>query len=84
MTGGASFDLPLNPGNYSSGIATNASAGAQAKADTEHKELIAQYEILKGAEQALKDVIVIKAVEEDYFWKLKIKSSASLTKHPEA
>ncbi len=30
-----------------------------------HKELIAQYEIHKGVEQALKDII-IEAVDEDY------------------
>ncbi len=28
MTGGTSFDLPFNPGNYPAGLATNASAKA--------------------------------------------------------
>jgi hypothetical protein len=63
MTGRTSFDLPLNPDNYPALLATNASAGAQAKVETEHKELITQNKTLKGAEQALKDIIM-EAVEE--------------------
>jgi hypothetical protein len=81
MTGGTSFDLPLNPGNYPTGLATNASAGAQAKAETEHTELVAQYKILKGAEQALKDII-IKAVEEDFLLEIKNETLGFLNQTP--
>ena len=81
MTGGTSFDLPFNPGNYPAGLATNASAKAWAKAEAEHKELITQYKILKGAEQALKDII-IEAVEEDFSIEIKDEALGFLDQTP--
>ncbi len=40
-----------------------------AKAEAEHKESLAEYEIFKGVEQALKDII-LEAVEHDYLLKI--------------
>jgi hypothetical protein len=62
---GVVFITPPNPGNYPAGLAVNAAAGTRARAEAEHKEDVAQYEIFKGVEQALKDII-LKAVEHDY------------------
>ncbi len=81
MTEGTSFNLPLNPGNYPAGLVTNASAGAQTKAEAEHKELIAQYIILKGAEQALKDIIIV-AVEEDFLVEIEDETPCFLNQTP--
>jgi hypothetical protein len=62
---GVAFAIPPNPGIYPAGLAANAAAGIRARAEAEHKEEVAQYEILKGVEQALKDII-LEAVENDY------------------
>jgi hypothetical protein len=43
----------------------NAVAVTQAREEAIYKELIAQYEIFKGVEQGLKDIIQ-EAVEADY------------------
>ncbi len=64
MTRGTAFTAPANPGNYPAGLAANAAAGTQAREGALHKELVAQFEILSGAEQVLKDII-IKAVESN-------------------
>ncbi len=69
MTGGTAFTLPTNPGIYPAGLALNAVAGMQAKEEALHKELIAQYKILKVVKQALKEII-IKAVEGDFLLKI--------------
>ena len=63
------FTIPPNPGIYPAGLATNAAAGTWARAEAEHKEEVAQYEILKGVEQALKDII-LNAVEHDYLMEI--------------
>jgi len=68
MTGGTAFTQPGNPGIYPAGLAQNAAAGTRAREEALHKELIAQNEIHKEVEQALKDII-IKAVDEDFLLK---------------
>jgi hypothetical protein len=65
MTGGTAFNAPANPGNYLAGLAMNAATGTRAREEAMHKEIIAQFEILTGVEQALKNII-IEAVESDY------------------
>ncbi len=65
MTGGTVFIALANPGNYSAGLAANTAAGKQAREKAMHKELVKQFEILAGIEQALKDIIV-EAVESNY------------------
>jgi hypothetical protein len=65
MTGGTAFAPPGNSGIYPAGLALNAAAGTRAREEALHKELIAQYEINKGVEQALEDII-IEAVDEDF------------------
>jgi hypothetical protein len=70
MTGGTAFAPPANPGIYPAGLAPNAAAGTRAREEALHKELIAQYEIHKGVEQALKDII-IEAVNEDFLLEIK-------------
>ncbi len=66
---GVAFTIPPNPGIYPAGLAPNAAAGTRARAEAEHKEEVAQYEILKGIEQALKDII-LEAVEHDYLMEI--------------
>ena len=63
------FIIPPNSGIYPAGLAANAAAGTQAGAEAEHKEEVAQYEILTGVEQALKDII-LEAVENDYLMEI--------------
>ena len=53
MTAGIDIVNPVNPGVYPAGLAANATAGTRARAEAEHKEEVAQYEVLKGIEQAL-------------------------------
>jgi hypothetical protein len=53
MTSGTAFTIPANPGIYPAGLALNAGAGMRAREEALHKELIAQYKILKGVKQAL-------------------------------
>jgi hypothetical protein len=72
---GVAFITPPNPGNYRAGLAANAAAGTQARVEAEHKQDVAQYEIFKGVEQALKDVI-LKVEEHDYLMELKTTPSA--------
>jgi hypothetical protein len=62
---GVAFTDPIHPGIYPTGLPTTAAAGTRARAEAEHKESIAKYEIFKGVEQALKDII-LEAVEHDY------------------
>ncbi len=59
------FMDPIHPGIYPTGLATTAAARTRAKAEAKHKESLAEYEIFKGVEQALKDII-LEAVEHDY------------------
>jgi hypothetical protein len=50
MTGSTAFTLSANPGVYPAGLALDAAAGTWAREEALHKELIAQYENLKGVE----------------------------------
>ena len=83
MTGGTAFIQPGNPGIYSAGLAPNAAAGTRAREEAEHKELIAQYEIHKGVEQALKDII-IQAVDEDYLLEIEDETLGFLNETPKS
>jgi hypothetical protein len=67
---GVAFTNPIHPGIYPTGLAANAAAGTQAREEAKHKELLAQYKIFKGVEQALKDII-LEAVEHDYLLEIK-------------
>ena len=75
------FTIPPNPGIYPAGLAANAAAGARARAEAEHKEEVAQYEILKGVEQALKDII-LDAVEHDYLLEIEDDTLGFLNQTP--
>jgi hypothetical protein len=48
-------------------------AGIQAREEAIYKELVAQYEIFKGVEQGLKEIIQ-EAVEMDYLLEIKDKT----------
>jgi hypothetical protein len=48
MTAGIDFVNPVNPGIYPSDLALNAAAGARARAEAEHKELINQFKTFEG------------------------------------
>jgi len=47
MTAGIDFVNPVNPGIYPSDLTLNAAAGARARAEAEHKELINNSKPLK-------------------------------------
>ncbi len=49
--------------------------------EAEHKEEDAQYEILKGVEQALKDII-LESVEHDYLMEIEDETLGFLNKTP--
>ena len=78
---GVAFEIPPNPGIYPAGLAANAAAGIRARAEAEHKEEVAQYEILKGVEQALKDII-LEAVENDYLMEIEDETLGYLNQTP--
>ncbi len=78
---GEAFIIPPNPGIYPAGLAANAAAGTRARAEAEHKEEVAQYEILKGVEQALKDIIQ-EAVEHDYLMEIEDDTLGFLNQTP--
>jgi hypothetical protein len=78
---GVAFAIPPNPGIYPAGLAANAAAGIRARAEAEHKEEVAQYEILKGVEQALKDII-LEAVENDYLMEIEDDTLGFLNQTP--
>ncbi|KAL7453787.1 hypothetical protein ACHAWC_005423 [Mediolabrus comicus] len=67
---GKVFTTPTYPGVYDINIAANAANAARARAEAEHRALIQQYEVFKGVEKGLKNLIV-EAVEEDYLEGLK-------------
>ena len=75
------FTIPPNPGIYPAGLAANAAAGTRARAEAEHKEEVAQYEVLKGVEQALKDII-LNAVEHDYLLEIEDDTLGFLNQTP--
>ena len=78
---GQAFNAPPNPGIYPAGLAANAAAGTRARAEAEHKEDVAQYEIFKGVEQALKDIIQ-EAVEHDYLLEIEDDTLGFLNQTP--
>ena len=78
---GVAFVIPPNPGIYPAGLAANAAAGTRARAEAEHKEEVAQYKILKGVEQALKDII-FEAVESDYLMEIEDDTLGFLNQTP--
>ena len=78
---GQAFIAPPNPGIYPAGLAANAAAGTRAQAEAEHKEELAQYEIFKGVEQALKDIIQ-ESVEHDYLMEIKDDTLVFLNQTP--
>jgi hypothetical protein len=83
MTGGTAFTLPANPGIYPAGLALNAAAGTWSREEALHKELISQYEILKGVKQALK-AIIIETVAGDYLLKIKDETLGFLNETPQS
>jgi hypothetical protein len=82
MTSGTAFMNPANPGIYPAGLQANAAAGTQAREEAIHKELVAQYEIFKGVEQGLKDIIQ-EAVDTDYLLEIEDKTLRFLIKCPD-
>ena len=78
---GVAFTIPPNPGIYPAGLAANAAAGTRARAEAEHKEQVAEFEILKGVEQALKDII-LEAVEHDYLMEIEDDTLGFLNQTP--
>jgi hypothetical protein len=83
MTGRTAFTLPAKPKIYPAGLALNAAAEMHAREEALHKELIAQYIILKGVNQALKDII-IKAGEVDFLLEVKDETRGFLNKTPQS
>jgi hypothetical protein len=81
MTGGIEFEPPGNPGVYPAGLALNAAAGTRAREEAMHKELVAQYEIYKGVEQGIKDIIQ-EAVEADYLLEIEDETLGFLNQTP--
>ena len=69
MMAGVAFTISPNPGIYPAGLAEGALARTRARVEVEHKEEVAQYKILRGVEQALKDII-LEAVEHDYLMEI--------------
>ena len=78
---GQAFITPPNPGIYPAGLPAGAAAGTRARAEVEHKEELAQYEIFKGVEQALKDIIQ-EAVEHDYLLEIEDDTLGFLNQTP--
>jgi hypothetical protein len=67
---GVAFTDPIHPRIYPTGLPTTAAARTRARAEAKHKESLAEYEIFKGVEQTLKDII-LEAVEHDYLLEIK-------------
>ena len=65
MTEGTDFVNPVNPGIYPANLALNAAAGARARAEAEHRELINQFETFEGVRLGTKDLI-LEAVDNEY------------------
>ncbi len=65
LTGGITFDIPVNPGIYPTNVAGNAPTGMRAQVEAEHKEAIKEYETFQGVMQATKDII-LDAVDPEY------------------
>ena len=61
-TNGEQFIVPAHPGVYPT---TNITSKTKSRREAEHKELIKQYEVCAGVEQALREKI-LEAVDEAY------------------
>jgi hypothetical protein len=81
MTGGTVFINATNPGIYPVGLTLNALAGARARAEAEHKELINQYKMYEGVCQGTKDLI-LEAADNKYLIKIEHKKSGYLNLSP--
>jgi hypothetical protein len=77
----AAFVAPNHPGIYPAGLALNAAAGTRAREVALHKEQLAQFEIFKGVEQALKDII-LEVLEHDYLLEIKDDTLGFLNQTP--
>ena len=75
------FVAPNHPGIYPAGLALNAAARTRAREEALHKEQLAQFEIFKGVEQALKDII-LEAVEDDYLLEIEDDTLGFLNQTP--
>ena len=62
MTEGTDFVNPVNPGIYPANLALNAAAGARARAEAEHRELINQFETFEGVRLGTKDLILTTSI----------------------
>jgi hypothetical protein len=78
---GTAFTNPPHPGIYPAGLAVNAAVGTRAKEEAEHKELLAQFKIFKGIEQAIKDFI-LEAIEHDYLMEIEDETLGFLNQMP--
>ena len=58
MTEGTDFVNPVNPGIYPANLALNAAAGARARAEAEHRELINQFETFEESDWAQKTLFL--------------------------
>jgi hypothetical protein len=78
---GTSFDNPQNPGVYPANRAGNAANGIRARKEALHKELVREYEIYCGVDQALKDII-LEAVDNNYLLEIEDKNLCYLNQTP--
>jgi hypothetical protein len=78
---GTPFNNPQNPGIYPANKAGNAANGIRARKEALHKELIREYEIYCGVDQALKDII-LEAVNNDYLLEIEYKILTYLNQTP--
>jgi hypothetical protein len=75
------FTNPPHLGIYPTEFVTNATARTRVREEAEHKEGLTQFEIFKGAKQALKDII-LEAVEHDYLMEVEDKMLSFLNQTP--
>ncbi len=78
---GTPFDNPQNPGIYPANIAENAANRVRARKEALHKELIREYEIYCGVEQALQDII-LEAANNNYLLEIEDKILGYLNQTP--
>ncbi len=69
---GVAFVNPANPGTYPANVPNNAAKGLQARAESEHKELVKEYKTFQGVVQAIKDII-LEAVDNKYLLEIEDK-----------
>jgi hypothetical protein len=81
MMGGTAFVYPAHPGIYPAGLVAKAAAGTRAMAEAVHKGQIAQFKIIAGVEQALKDII-LEAVDHGYLLEIKDDTLGFLNQMP--